>query len=64
MKGKVKIEKSFDNTRDFSKDLENGDFEEFFQEEGKYLDKLVSVAKEHGNSGDTFTVIYTVTVEA
>lgn len=59
----VTIDKSFDETRKFSKELEDGDFEEFFQEEGEYLDRLVKIAIEHGHSGDEFTVVYTVNVK-
>ena len=66
MKGTVVIEKSFDETREFRKQLEDGDFKEFFEEEGDYLDRLVMMAEEwkrRGNSGGRFTVTYTVTVE-
>ena len=65
MKARVTITKSFDEERDFSKEWQKGDFEEFFQEEGVYLDQLSEVAKEKGKdgSGKMFTVTYTVTVE-
>lgn len=63
MKGKVTIDKSFDETREFMKSLEDGDFEEFFREEGEYLDRLTKIAEERGKNGEGFTVIYTVSVE-
>ena len=63
MVGTVVIDKSFDESSGFMKTLESGDFETFFEEEGKYLDRLVGIANEHGKSGDKFTVTYTVTVE-
>lgn len=63
MKGNVKIEKSFDKTTEFSKELENGDFKQFMTEEGEYLDSLVSTMKEHAKPGEGFTVTYTVTVK-
>lgn len=63
MKGTVIIEKSFDETRKFSKELNSGDLKEFFGEEGEYLDGLVETAKNHKGSG-YFTVTYTVKVEA
>jgi len=63
MTGHVTIEKTFDEAKAFSKELENGDFETFFKEEGEYLDKLVGIMKEKGESGDEFTVTYTVTVK-
>ena len=62
MKGNVVIEKSFDDTAEFSKELEKGDFEEFFAEEGEYIDKLVETARTKGKKGDVFTITYTVTV--
>lgn len=63
MNGEVKIEKSFDETVSFNKVLEDGDFEEFFKDEGEYLDKLTAIAMHHGDVGDEFTVTYTVTVK-
>ena len=63
MVGTVVIDKSFDENSKFAKTVESGDFEEFFEEEGKYLDRLVKIADEHGKNGDKFTVTYTVTVE-
>ena len=62
MKAKVDISKSFDEGKAFSKEWNQGDFEEFFKDEGEYLDKLCGIAKEHGKSGDSFTVTYTVKV--
>ena len=63
MVGTVVIDKSFDESTEFNKTLESGDFEEFFEEEGKYLDRLVKTVDGHCKSGDKFTVTYTVTVE-
>lgn len=64
MKGTVTIEKTFDKTSGFCKELDEGDFKEFFTEEGEYLDNLVEILQEHGKSGEGFTVTYTVIVEA
>lgn len=63
MQAKVVIDKSFDDTGEFTKTWENGDFEEFFKEEGEYLDRLSNTTVNHGSEGDGFTVTYTVTVE-
>lgn len=62
MIGKVNIEKSFDNSKLFSKSLEPGDFKKFFTDEGVYLDKLVGIMEDKAKDGDEFTVTYTVTV--
>lgn len=62
MKAKITIEKSFDDGLGFSKDWENGDFEEFMQKEGEYLDRLAATTQEHGRTGDSFKVVYTVEV--
>lgn len=62
IKAKVTIGKSFDHGRAFRKEWSKGDFEEFFQKEGKYCDKLARVAELHGEPGESFTVTYTVTV--
>ena len=62
MKAKVTMRKSFDEGKEFSKDWEHGDFEEFFKKEGDYLDRLGDIMEEHGEDGDQFTVTYTVTV--
>lgn len=63
MKATITIEKSFDKTRGFSKDLEDGDLQEFFNDEGEYLDRLSKLADEHGEEGDEFTVTYIVNVK-
>lgn len=63
MKATVKIEKSFDEGKQFSKNYEPGDFAEFFKEEGDYLDKLSGIMKEHGEGNDKFVVTYTVTLQ-
>ena len=62
MKATVTIRKSFDDEAEFSKEWERGDFEEFFEEEGAYLDRISSVASQKGKQGEGFTVTYTVTV--
>ena len=61
MKGTIKIEKSFDYGKEFSKLLMDGDFEEFFREEGEYLDSLVKIAE---RTGEEFTITYSVKVTA
>lgn len=65
MKATVNIKKSFSDETEFSKNYENGDFEEFFNEEGKYLDKLAMVALTKGKDakGELFKITFTVTVE-
>lgn len=63
MKATVAITKSFDEGKEFSKDWVNGDFEEFFKDEGAYLDKLGGILKSKGTDSDKFTVTYTVTLE-
>ena len=62
MKANVQIEKSFDDGKAYEKEYANGDFAEFFTEEGKYLDRLSDVMKTRGAKGDEFKVTYTVTV--
>ena len=62
MKATVDIIKSFDEGKKFSKTYESGDFKEFFADEGKYLDNLSGIMAAHGDSGDEFTVTYTVKV--
>ena len=59
----VKIIKSFDGSKLFSKEYESGDFLEFFADEGKYLDRLADGVKTHGNHGEGFEVTYTVTIK-
>ena len=63
MRATVLIEKSFDDGKKFAKDYADGDFAEFFLEEGKYLDRLSDIMKERGVYGDEFTVTYTVTLK-
>ena len=60
-KAKVVIEKSFDDSKEFTKEWQAGDFETFFKEEGEYLDRLSKTAVEKGAEGQGFTVVYTVT---
>ena len=62
MKVTVKIDKSFDGGKQFSKEYENGDFLDFFSDEGEYLDRLSSGVATHGDTGEGFVVTYTVTV--
>ena len=62
MKARVEIEKSYDGSKSFKKDWKNGDFEQFFLEEGQYLDRLANITEEHGADGEGFTVTYTVTL--
>ena len=62
MKAKVEIEKSFDKGKSFSKTWGKGDFKEFFNDEGKYLDNLCDILADKGKDGESFTVTYTVTV--
>lgn len=62
MKATITIEKSFDETRAFNKVWEDGDFCEFLEAEGGYLDNLCKIAESKGKSGEGFTVTYTVTV--
>lgn len=60
--GKLIIMKSFDDDIvDLTKTLEDGDFEEAFQKEGAYLDKLVKVLKEKASSGEGFSASFIVT---
>lgn len=66
MKATVIIAKSFNNESDeFTKTYENGDFEEFFTDEGKYLDKLAMVALTEGKhvKGKLFKISIDVIVE-
>lgn len=62
MKATVRIEKSFDDGKQFAKDWEYGDFKEFFEAEGGYLDRLGSIMKKVAKSDDEFVVTYTVTL--
>ena len=60
MKATVKIKKTFDDGKEFSKEWDNGDFKEFFNDEGEYLDRLAGVVSDRGEIGEGFTVTYTV----
>ena len=62
MKAMVKVTKSFDDGKKFSKEWKPGDFREFFGEEGEYLDKLAGIVEEHGERLEGYTVTYTVKV--
>ena len=62
MRATVKIEKSFDESIEFSKEWGAGDLEEFLKDEGVYLDKLGGMLAAAGKEGDSFTVTYTVKV--
>ena len=62
-KAKVIIYKSFDESKEFTKEWQDGDFKDFFEAEGEYLDRLSDTLKEKGKSGDAFAVTYIVTVE-
>lgn len=62
MKAVVTIEKTFDDGKKFTKEWTNGDFHEFFTEEGAYLDRLSKIVEDKGDEGDSFTVTYSVTV--
>ena len=63
MKAQVVIRKSFDESKQFSKEWQAGDFEQFFKEEGEYLDRLSKAASDRPESGKLFEITYTVTVE-
>lgn len=62
MKCNIDVYKSFDVAQQFERTPEAGDLEEFFSEEGKYLDGLVEIMKEHAHDGESFKVVYTVFV--
>ena len=65
MNARVIVDKSFDDKcAEFEKVWEDGDFEKFFREEGKYLDKLSKITKEKGNDGEGFVITYTIMVKA
>ena len=62
VKAKVKIEKSFEEeVSEFEKEWADGDYEEFFQQEGAYLDRLCNILVEHGKTDEGYTVTYTIT---
>ena len=60
MKAKVTITKTFDKGSEFSKEWAQGDFNEFFADEGQYLDRLANTVNQHGKTGEGFKVTYTV----
>lgn len=62
MKAQITIEKTFDETRGFTKEYEQGDFKEFFNDEGEYMDNLADTLKKAGKAGNSFQIIYTVTL--
>lgn len=63
MKAQVTVVKSFDHDEVFTKNYEDGDFEEFLKEEGKYVDRLSRATEAHGKSGEGFTITYTISLE-
>lgn len=63
MKAQIIITKSFDEPSEFTKSWCNGDFKEFLNDEGDYLDRLAKVLEEKGKDYDSFTVTYTVTLK-
>lgn len=62
MKASVRIDKSFDETRTFRKEWQSGDFREFLETEGGYVDGLCKIAEDKGKEGQGFTITYTITV--
>lgn len=63
IKATIFAEDSFGKrNRGFEKELETGDFEQFFSQEGEYLDRLATTLAEHGGIGDQFNVQFKVTV--
>lgn len=62
MKAEVTIKKSFDDGQWFGKEWEQGDFKEFFEEEGAYIDRLCTIAESKAKEGEDFTITYVVTV--
>lgn len=63
MKATIKIDKSFDESKEFSKTWQGGDFAEFLKDEGDYLDRLSKTCENRTETGKLFTVTYTVTLE-
>ena len=64
IKVSVAVDRSFeDEITVFKKTYEDGDIAEFMKLEAGYLEKLVGVTKEHGKTGDSFQVAYSVLVE-
>ena len=62
-KATIIIEKSFDDSKRFSKNLESGDLEQFFMEEGEYMDKLSDMLESKGSLTDSFELTYKIKVE-
>ena len=62
-KASIIIEKSFDDSKKFSKKLESGDLEQFFKEEGEYMDKLSNILESKGSQNDSFELTYKIKVE-
>ena len=62
MKAKVVVTKTFDDENEFSKEWQDGDFEDFFKDEGEYLDRLAKITEDKGKAGDCFVVTYTVSL--
>lgn len=64
IKAKIMRKDSFsEHDRSFEKEIELNDFQNFFSEEGEYLDRLSSVLAENGKIGDSFSVDFYVSVE-
>lgn len=62
MEANIIVIKSFDSGTLYHKKVEVGDFETFFKDEGKYIDRLLTTLKENGKDGDSFEITYNVTV--
>lgn len=58
----VTITKSFKEGSVFRKEWEAGDFREFMEKEGGYIDNLCKVLEDKGEDGDDFEVTYEVKV--
>lgn len=58
----VTIEKTFDDSKMLTKEWAAGDFKEFFEKEGEYLDRLSKAVEEEGQEAEGFTVTYTIDV--
>ena len=63
MKATVSIVRSFSFGNSFSKEWEGGDFKQFFNDEGEYLDLLCEIVASKGIGGDGFEIVYKVKVE-
>lgn len=62
MKAQITVIKSFDDPKNYVKDIVKGDLPKFFSEESDYMETLCNTMNEYGNRGDEFTIVYTVTV--